>query len=193
MKFNRKPGVLHQERNNPVHQHVPRTDQLETSFVEKDLHVLEEELNMSQKLASLSYFLPFFSWLLFLILCSMCVLFYSLSETYCSNLSSSWQICRLYSGCLCFQEGCNIVLSPLPSFREDFQAWDFSQHPFPHCCCLRLGGLLDVGCSAGNVFGGFFPSLITCGFNIFGLFFRTCFSAASKPRSSGMRWAPRRA
>lgn len=41
-----------------MHQHA--TDyQLESSFVEKDLQVLEEELNMSQKLASFSSFLPF--------------------------------------------------------------------------------------------------------------------------------------
>lgn len=103
-----------------MHQHVPWTDQLESSFVEKDLQLLGEELNMSQKLASLSFFLTFFLGCFSLF--SLLYIFFSLSDAYCSNLSSSWQICRLYSGCLCFQEGCNIVSPLLPSFREDFQA-----------------------------------------------------------------------
>lgn len=156
MEFNRKPGVLHQGRNNPVRQHVPRTDQLETSFVEKDLHVLEEELNMSQKLASLSYFLPFFSWLLFLILCSMCVSFYSLSETYCSNLSSSWQICRLYSGCLCFQEGCNIVLSPASFIQGRFPGLGFQPTSFPSLLLPAFGWALRCGMFSWQCFCGFF-------------------------------------
>lgn len=51
-----------------------------------------------------------------------------------------------------FREARTLSHSLLLSFRKDLQAWDFSQHPFPHCLCWSLGGLLDVGCSAGNVF-----------------------------------------
>lgn len=56
-----------------MHQHMPWTGQLESSFIENDLQILEEELNMSQKLASFSSFLPFFlgcfSFSLFSVLC----------------------------------------------------------------------------------------------------------------------------
>ncbi|XP_009697266.1 PREDICTED: blood vessel epicardial substance [Cariama cristata] len=52
VKLNKKCKVLHLGRNNPVHQHMPGTDRLESGFAEKDLQVLvDAKLNMSQKCA----------------------------------------------------------------------------------------------------------------------------------------------
>lgn len=114
----------------------------------------------------LFFFFCLFSWLLFLIFCSMYILsFYYLMRIVliCFPPSKSAGFVQAASA---FGEAGTLSHSLLPSF----QAWDFSQLPFPHCRCLSLGGLLDVGCSAGNVF---FPSLITRGFNLMGLFFKT--------------------
>ncbi|TRZ16412.1 hypothetical protein HGM15179_010689 [Zosterops borbonicus] len=51
MKFNKvKCKVLHLGRNNPTHQYILETDQLESSLTEKDLMVLlDSRLNMSQE------------------------------------------------------------------------------------------------------------------------------------------------
>jgi len=54
MKSNKgKCKDLHLGRNNPIHQHMPGADHLESSFAEKDLGVLvNTKLNMSQHLCS---------------------------------------------------------------------------------------------------------------------------------------------
>ena len=46
VKFNKKCKVLHLERNNPMHQHLLRAMQLESSLAEKDVGVLVESAMM---------------------------------------------------------------------------------------------------------------------------------------------------
>lgn len=54
---------------------------------------------------------------------------FSLSDAYCSNLFSSQQICRLCSGCLCFQGGLGGGSNITP-------------------CCLHSGKTSRLGISA---------------------------------------------
>lgn len=101
-------------------------------------------------------------WLLFLFFCLFflvdlpCFLFYlsfifPLSDAYSFNFFPSSKHAGFVQAAFAFGEARTLSHSLLPSFREGFQAWAFSRLPFPHCCCLGLGGLLDVGCSAGNI------------------------------------------
>lgn len=100
---------------------------------------------------SFSYFSAFF-----FLVDLPCFLFYlsfifPLSDAYSFNFFPSSKHAGFVQAAFAFGEARTLSHSLLPSFREDFQAWAFSRLPFPHCCCLSLGGLLDVGCSAGNI------------------------------------------
>lgn len=102
-----------------MHQHMPWTDQLESSFVEKGLQIQGEKRNMSQKLAS--SFLPFLlgCFSLFSLLCIF--FFYYLMLTVLIYLPHG-KYAGFIQAASAFRKAVILSHPLLPSFREDFQA-----------------------------------------------------------------------
>lgn len=106
-----------------MHQHMARTDQLESNFAEKDLQVLEGEFSMSQKLASFSSFLPFFLGCLslFSVLCVFFFNYYYLVLIVLIFLPHG-KYAGFIQAASAFRKAVILSHPLLSSSREDFQA-----------------------------------------------------------------------